>query len=156
MINWRVVIGTAIIALICLILFVLWRRYQRIRALRILEKRPAHVIAYEELHELKEEDLPHKGLVKEYYSRLSDIARHYLENRFLYRAPEMTTEEFLVSIKEAKELKKDQKKLLKNFLSHCDMVKFAKYGPSKKEIDESYESAEELVDETKEEEDVEK
>jgi len=114
--------------------------------------RPAHVIAYEELTELKEEHLPDKGLIKEYYSRLSDISRHYLENRFLYRAPEMTTEEFLTSIKSAKDLDSEQKKLLGQFLSHCDMVKFAKYGPTPIEVLDSYKSAEDLVDQTKEEE----
>ena len=129
----------------------IWLRHKLILEEEKRKKRPPHVVAYEELAELKEEDLPKKGMTKEYYSRLSDIARHYLENRFLYRAPEMTTEEFLTSIESAKELNAEQKKLLKNFLSHCDMVKFAKYGPTLLEILDSYKSAEELVDQTKEE-----
>jgi hypothetical protein len=133
----------------------LWIRRRRLIEEERLKSRAAHIIAYEELTELKEEHLPDKGLVKEYYSRLSDIARHYLENRFLYRAPEMTTEEFLTSIKSAKDLDSEQKELLKNFLSHCDMVKFAKYGPTPIEVLDSYNSTEDLVDQTKKEEELE-
>ncbi len=111
--------------------------------------RPAYEIAYEELSALKAKNLPAHGLVKEYYSVLSDIVRRYIENRFAYRAPEMTTEEFLAVIKNSPEMKREYTKLLKDFLSHCDMVKFAKYGPTELEMLDSYNSAEHFVDETK-------
>ena len=109
-----------------------------------------HEIAYERLEELKNKNLISAGKVKEFYVELSDIARRYLEARFFLRAPEMTTEEFLARMKSAVELKAEHKGLLKEFLSHCDLVKFAKYGPSEKELESSFGSAVKFVDETKE------
>ena len=79
--------------------FVFWRRRRQRIAAEEMSKKPAHVIAYEELSKIRAQDLPGKGLVKEYYFCLSDIVRRYLEGRFSYRAPEMTTEEFLNDIK---------------------------------------------------------
>lgn len=108
--------------------------------------KPAHELAYEALAALK---LKEKGKIKEYYSELSDIVRHYIENRFEIRAPEMTTEEFLFSLRGSADLTGAHKNLLKEFLSHCDMVKFAKYGPSTQEIEDSFTAAKRLVDETK-------
>ena len=106
--------------------------------------RPAHDIAYEALDALKAKNLPRSGKIKEYYSELSDIVRRYLENRFDFRAPEMTTEEFLYSLRGSSELTGAHKNLLKQFLSHCDLVKFAKYGPTQIEIDESFNAAKKI------------
>jgi len=135
---------------IAVLVFYFFRRrktaWERLEAMRV---KSAHEIAYEQLKRLKKEDLPHKGRINEYYVRLSDIVRRYLENRFSYRVPEMTTEEFMETIKEAPELTEEHKKLLKNFLSHCDMVKFAKYGPTPLEMLDSFRAAEDLVDQTK-------
>jgi hypothetical protein len=62
----------------------------------------------------------------------------------------MTTEEFLNTLKDSKVLNAGRKILLKDFLSHCDMVKFAKYLPDEKEIEASYGSAKRFIDETRE------
>jgi hypothetical protein len=131
------------------LVWMLWYKRKKEVGPKADEIKPPHVIAYEELKRLKEMNLPEKGQVKEYYTRLSDIVRHYIENRFSYRAPEMTTEEFMETVKKAPELEKDEKKLLKDFLSSCDMVKFAKYGPTPIEILDSFRLAERLVDQTR-------
>jgi len=112
--------------------------------------RPAHEIAYAQLEELKKQELIRQGRTKEYYSMLSGIVRHYLENRFSLRAPDMTTEEFLFDLKGSSLLAKEHKELLKDFLSHCDLVKFAKYAPQTDEIEGVFQSAKRLVDQTKE------
>jgi len=112
--------------------------------------KPPHIIAYEALRDLKMRGLITQGRIKEYYINLSDIARHYLERRFRLRAPEMTTEEFLEEARRREELSSDHKGLLRVFMLHCDLVKFAKYGPSDKEIEASFDSAKRLVDQTKE------
>ncbi|GBE03433.1 hypothetical protein BMS3Abin09_00348 [bacterium BMS3Abin09] len=111
--------------------------------------RPAHEIAYEALMELEKMDYPGTGRIKEYYTALSDIVRRYLENRFQLRAPEMTTEEFLQSVRALKELDSEQKSLLREFLLHCDIVKFARYNPETAEIEKSHGSARRFIDQTK-------
>ncbi|MFH1777152.1 MAG: hypothetical protein ABH952_06325 [Candidatus Omnitrophota bacterium] len=116
----------------------------------IIPPPPAHEIAYRDLEILRQEQLVPQGRIKEYHQRLSDIIRHYLENRFELRAPEMTTEEFLIKVKDANTLSIEQKGLLRTFLSHCDLVKFAEYGPTETEIDASYDSARVFVEQTKE------
>jgi len=130
--------------------------------MRILKKRAAsggskrlppakkpHEIAYEALYDLRTRNLPEAGRVKEYYFELSKIVRTYIENRFSLKAPEMTTEEFLYSLKDSTILTGTQKNIIKEFLNQCDLVKFAKYGPNTEEIETSFNIAKRLVDETK-------
>ena len=113
-------------------------------------QRPAYEIAYEALDNLQRKNYIMEGKIKEYYAELSLIVRCYLENRFDIKAPEMTTEEFLFKAKITEELSKGQKILLEEFLSCCDLVKFAKYGPVESEINGSFNSAKKFIDETKE------
>ena len=47
------------------------------------------------LNRLRAQGLIEQGQFEDYYVQLSSIVRHYLEDRFHLRAPEMTTEEFL-------------------------------------------------------------
>src|ERR1700735_3141854 len=54
---------------------------------------------------------------------VSDTIRLYLEERFNFRAPERTTEEFLHELKATDLLQPQQKESLGEFLSVCDMVK---------------------------------
>jgi len=111
--------------------------------------RPPWEVAYEELDKLKAENLPRQGRVKEYYSRLSEIVRHYIEGRFGIRAPEMTTEEFLAYTNRTQALAARHKEALSPFLLCCDMVKFAKHPSDAREIEHSFQVARHLVDETK-------
>ena len=107
-------------------------------------------IAYGRLEELKRKNLIAQGRVKEYYINLSGIARRYIEDRFKIKAPEMTTEEFLNSLRYSQELQTEHKNILKDFLNACDMVKFAKYGPSAAEAEQGFGLVKKLVDETRE------
>jgi hypothetical protein len=133
------------------IILAIWLRKRHILSQEeAARNRTADEIAYEELRALRAMDLPAKALIKEYYIRLSDIVRRYLENRFSFRAPEMTTEEFLETLRESSLLSVEHKSLLREFLSHCDMVKFAKYGPTDLEMLDSFQAAERLVDQTRE------
>ena len=139
-----VILVATIIALI-----ILYLKKRKKSEETIVSSRPAHEIAYEALKALQNKDLTGTGKVKEYYFELSDIVRHYLENRFSLKAPEMTTEEFLWHLRETDQLRPDHKGLLREFLSNCDLVKFAKYLPEEKEIESSFHSAKSLVDQTK-------
>jgi hypothetical protein len=79
---------------------------------------------------------------------VSDAIRTYLEERFKYRAPERTTEEFLLELTSATALYPDQKQSLGDFLQSCDLVKFARYEPTEAALKELHDSALRLVDET--------
>jgi len=136
-----------LLAVFLLALAIRWFLKKRKKSPKVVKS--AHELAYEALEALRAGNLPAAGKVKEFYFELSDIARHYLENRFTLRAPEMTTEEFLHTLGESTKLADNHKILLKEFLNHCDLVKFAKYGPTAEEIDTSFKAARKLVDETK-------
>lgn len=112
---------------------------------------PPHVIAYDELRRLLGMNLIARGLVMEYYVRISWIVRRYIERRFGLRAPERTTEEFLAEAAASGRLDVRARTLVGDFLEKCDMVKFAKYGPTGDENEGAYASAKRFVDETKEE-----
>jgi hypothetical protein len=117
-------------------------------ALRQIKMRPAYEIAIEQIEALRAKDYIKQGKVKQYYIEISDIVRHYLENGFGLKAPEMTTEEFLHSVREWAKFKSEHKALLKDFLFCCDLVKFAKYSPSEEEINSVFNSAKRFVDQT--------
>jgi hypothetical protein len=81
-------------------------------------------------------------------SLVSDVIRVYLEERFNLHAPDRTTEEFLEELRAGSQLNEDQKGLLENFLTKCDLVKFARVEPSEPELRDLLEAALRLIDET--------
>jgi len=85
---------------------------------------------------------------KPFCTLVSDTIRGYLEERFNFRAPERTTEEFLNELRETDLLMPDQKDSLGDFLQQCDLVKFARYEPTVVELRALHESAVRLVSET--------
>jgi hypothetical protein len=104
--------------------------------------------ALKELVALRSFDPAKEGRIEEFYVALSGVVRHYLERRFGLRAPEMTTEEFFELMSRNGTLVQEHKELVREFLAHCDLVKFARYGPSREEIDGAYGAALRLVKET--------
>ncbi len=109
----------------------------------------AHEIAYERLRVLIEEDLVGSGRLKEFYERISDILRRYIEHRFNLRAPERTTEEFLIDLASTDVLNPSDKEDLGKFLQHCDLVKFAKYNPTTEQIQQTFDLVKEFIEKTK-------
>ena len=112
---------------------------------------PADEVAYRQIEELLAAGLIEDGKIKEFYTRMSDILRHYIENRFGLRAPEQTTEEFTTELRRSSILDADQKQLLGAFLNHCDSVKFAEYLPANEEIEQSFDHMKAFVAASKEE-----
>lgn len=105
-------------------------------------------IAYARLRDLDARQLPQQGDFQTYYIELSDILRHYIEERFNLHAPEETTPEFLAEASFAGALTETHQNLLGQFLRHCDRVKFARYEPTPKEMDMSLAVVLQFVDET--------
>jgi hypothetical protein len=113
-----------------------------------LPPRSPYEIAVAELEEAKVM-LNASSDIKEYYVKVSDSIRRYIENVFKLRAPEMTTQEFLGSLQAAGQLPAEYKGLLKEFMEACDLVKFAKYLPVKKEAESVLVTARNFIDGTK-------
>ncbi len=111
--------------------------------------KPAHELAYARLQGLVKDDLIAKGKIKEFYERISDILRHYIEDRFLLRAPERTTEEFLAELRTTNLLAPNEKQTLEEFLTHCDLVKFAKYDPTKEQIQQTFDLVKVFIEKTR-------
>ena len=124
---------------------VLWRLLRK-RATQVpaMPALPAHVRAKQKLQDA----LSLISQPKPFVIAVSDAARWYLEERFNFRAPERTTEEFLNDLQRTDRLTRDQKDSLGEFLTNCDLVKFAKYEPSEAELRDLHASAVRLVEET--------
>ena len=99
-------------------------------------KLPPHIIALQELDKLKTEQLWQHEKVKDYYTRLTDIIRVYIEDRFEMPAMEQTTFEILTGFKSLKiQIDAGSVKELKEILELADLVKFAKLAPLPNEND---------------------
>lgn len=144
---WVIVFSLLFLIILVGIIFC-WRKRKKPAPAAVIVK-SSWEKAYEALSALEKSTLLSQLQFKEFYSQLSDIVRHYLEERFHYKAPEMTTEEFLFSLKGSDQLNEKQKDTLKEFLTSCDMVKFAKYVPVIDEAKKSLQLARQLVEETK-------
>jgi len=122
-----------------------WRyRQKRHAQMAIPPIIPAHVRARQKL----EAALALLGQPREFCIMVSDTIRYYLEERFTFRAPERTTEEFLYELRQTDLLTPDQKESLGEFLKSCDLVKFARYEPGEPELRDLHASALRLVEET--------
>ncbi len=140
-------IGAAVIAGL---IYAVWHRRQiKPASAPIVVLCPSWETALERLEALRQKNYPQQRMYKPFYSNLSDIVRHYLEDRFNIRAPEMTTEEFLLFVRLSAQLKPDHKQSLKEFLNGCDLVKFAKHEPTPNEAMANFELAKKLIMETR-------
>ena len=127
------------------VLFTAWRWWRKRRSQVPVEPPvPAHIRAKQKL----EEALALISQPRQFCILVSDTIRFYLEERFDFRAPERTTEEFLHELKTTDLLIPEQKEKLGEFLESCDLVKFAKYEPVEPELRELHGSAVRLVEET--------
>ena len=124
-----------------------YRRRQRAAAVPLVQ-RPAHVLALAALEHLQRQDLMGQERIEEFYVRVSTILRRYIELRFGLRAPEQTTDEFLVSALATGGLIAAHRDLLEAFLQHCDLVKFARHRPTPSAMEETFESAKTFVEHT--------
>ena len=127
-----------------------WLYFRRKRVKELIRIfKPAHELAYERLRALVKEDLVGAGRIKEFYERISDILRHYIEHRFSLRAPERTTEEFLFELANTDVLSQSDKESLGEFLQHCDLVKFARHKPTTQQIQETFDLVKNFIEKTR-------
>jgi hypothetical protein len=109
--------------------------------------RPAHVIALEELGGLKEKHLWQQGLLKPYYSELTEILRRYFENRFRFLALEQTTDEIARALDIQPGTESIREETVR-VLRLADLVKFAKFQPGPAEHEQVMQVAYDVVQKT--------
>lgn len=116
---------------------------------RIAAQRSAYDDAVAKLHALEARGAPAADTADAWFVELSAIVRTYLERRYVIRAPELTTEEFLVEAARSGRLTGDHRSLLEAFLERCDRVKFAGYRPDSEESLASLSAARAFVEDTR-------
>ncbi|MFM2307690.1 MAG: hypothetical protein RLZZ367_2359 [Bacteroidota bacterium] len=133
--SWRefvpYIIGLAVLLVAIIAGIILYRKYRNNKPVvveRPKPKDPPHIWARKELKKLEEEKLWQKDEVKQYYSRLTDVLRMYLEYRYDWFALESTTEEIEAELPKYK-LKDKACESLLAILRAADLVKFAKMIP---------------------------
>jgi len=143
--GWALAAWIAGAIVVATLAFFAWRYWRRRRSLvPPIPVVPAHIRARQKL----EQALGLLGQPREFCILVSDTIRLYLEERFDFRAPERTTEEFLHELRETNLLLPEQKDSLGEFLKRCDLVKFARYEPGEPELRDLHGAALRLVEET--------
>ncbi|MCX5677489.1 MAG: hypothetical protein NTY76_00040 [Candidatus Omnitrophica bacterium] len=143
-INWFLTGGLLAGLIILITLLVIIKKARETKPLRL-----PHETALEELEAIRSQ-LINSGDIKEYFVGVSDCVRRYIERAFNLKAPEMTSEEFLNSLRDSNALTMTHKELLRGFMNACDLVKFAKYKPTGEETEKVYVTAKNFIEETKE------
>jgi hypothetical protein len=141
---WQVMSLVAAAVLLAAGGYAWWRRRQRRRAARKLE---LFEIALQRLDAARA--LMHPSSVKEYSVAISDVVRQYIEAAMQVTATHRTTEEFLHGLLSSSNAAlAAHRGLLADFLSQCDMAKFAGVGLSMQIMESLHRSARSFVIET--------
>lgn len=119
-VSWCL-IALAAIGIVFLMVYLVKRIKKEVR----LRKMTPSERAFAELKDLLAEDLPARGLFKDYYISLTRIVRKYIERAHGIKAPEQTTEEFLQAASGNTHFTKEVVSTLSVFLQSADLVKFA-------------------------------
>jgi len=138
---------------IILIIFFVWyviagRKKNKIFS-KIKISEPPHIHALKELDNLRAEKLWQNGKEKLYYTKLTEIIRVYIEQRYGINALEMTSDEIIVALNINIVEEKKSIELLKNMFSTADLVKFAKVKPLPDENEIGLLNAYQFVNNTK-------
>ena len=139
---WPVVLALALVAGAGVWAYALWQR-RAVERVRLT----AHERALGRLRALEARGFPRGAEADAWYVELSDIVRRYVEDRYAVRAPELTTEEFLVEA--GRSFSGPHRDLLGAFLERCDRVKFARYSPDRQESRDAWSAARQFLDETR-------
>jgi len=127
---WRMVVPLALaLTLGALALpFIVRRRRRRPQAEVAPELPPEPVDYLAELERIASLGLLERGRYKEFYTHISDILRRYIGSRYNIDAMEKTTYEINLGLRD-RGVPGDVLRMTGDFLTECDLVKFAKYTP---------------------------
>lgn len=117
--------------------------------IKFVRKALPHQKAMREIEKIKEQRMTASENQKEYYTRLTDTLRVYLQERFGFNAMEMTSDEIIDRLnKEEDKTKLDE---LTDLFRTADLVKFAKHEALINENDRNLANAIAFIDSTKRE-----
>ena len=111
----------------------------------VVSQRQPHEIAYEQLGRIEGMNWIAQGEMKVYHTEISHVIRQYIAARYRIPALELTTQELLDRL----QFENIPRERIRHFFTNCDLVKFARYSPTKPEAHERMEEAHRIVDETK-------
>jgi len=138
--NWWWLAAVVALLALAAIAWWLWKRRKPATVTMPAILPSAFELALAALQRLRQDSPP----VEQFYTRLSDIVRQYIEGQFGLRAPERTTEEFLAEAT----LPTQHMTLLSSFLQESDLVKFARLRPGTEDMDRAFTAAEKFVRES--------
>ncbi len=152
--NYIYIIGGSLI-LIALIIWLIYRYRSKRKsgdmpAAKVKSLDPPDIVAIRELDKIKAEKLWEHDRIKEFYTRVSDTLRDYIEQRYHIQALEQTSEEILYELKKQVNLDKEIYSNIKQVFELSDLVKFAKFKPLPDENGLSLMNAYSFIEKTKE------
>lgn len=153
-VDWALIFWLSIIfvPLVVLVVYLIVRYKDRkpiIRQIFMKPKLPPHQEAMREIEEIKAQGVRLQENPKAYYTRLTDVLRNYIRERYGFNAREMTSREIidhLLRIKDDKAMTE-----LRILFETSDLVKFARYNTLINENDKNLVSAIDFINQTKEE-----
>lgn len=115
--------------------------------IKIVKRLLPHQKAMKEIEQIKADKMVSSENQKEYYTKLTDTLRKYIEERYGFSAMEMTSSEIIERLMSADD--KQSLDELRQLFTTADLVKFAKYSTMINENDANLVSAIDFINQTK-------
>lgn len=150
--DWKMPFWLSVVIL--LLLVVAYYLYLRLRdnkpiiaRIKIVKRLLPHQKAMKEIEQIKADKMVSSEDQKEYYTKLTDTLRKYIEERYGFSAMEMTSTEIIGRLTSSG----DQNSLdeLRRLFMTADLVKFAKYSTMINENDANLVNAIDFINQTK-------
>lgn len=150
--DWSLSFWLSILLLV--LIAVTYYLYVRLRAgkpiithIKIVKRLLPHQKAMKEIELIKAEKMVASENQKEYYTKLTDTLRRYIEERYGFSAMEMTSSEIIERLMASGD-KQSLDELSQLFMT-ADLVKFAKYSTMINENDQNLVNAIDFINQTK-------
>ena len=142
---------SVLMLLLCALAYYLYLRLRDnkpiMASIRIVKKLLPHQKAMKEIEQIKADKMVTSKNQKEYYTKLTETLRKYIEERYGFRAMEMTSSEIIERLTAAQD--KTGLDELRQLFTTADLVKFAKYSTLINENDANLVSAIDFINQTK-------
>ena len=149
--EWSPIFWLSVLMLIltalCIWLYVRLRANKPIIArIKIVKRLLPHQKAMKEIEQIRADKMVTSENQKEYYTKLTDTLRRYIEERYGFSAMEMTSSEIIDRLMQTDQQSLDE---LRQLFTTADLVKFAKYSTMINENDANLVSAIDFINQTK-------